>query len=70
MYANLCLIAYFILEMIATNTEMEAAGLTLEQRDYCAHHLIEFMTCRKDNFPWVVACKPQKHKYDHCKYDE
>ena len=63
-----CAIAFPV--MVATDEEMEAAGLTLEQRDYCAHKLIEFFTCRKEKFPYVAACKHLKHNYDTCQYEE
>merc|ERR1711893_155628 len=49
---------------------MRAAGLQDEQRDYCAHLLIDFYKCRKENFPWVVACKGVKHEWDNCQYQD
>ncbi len=49
---------------------MEAAGLRADQRDYCAHHLIDFYKCREQNFPWVAACGDIKHHWDACQFDE
>merc|ERR1711976_749523 len=49
---------------------MSAAGLTEEQRDYCAHHLIDFYKCRRDKFPWVAGCKDIKHHWDTCQYND
>jgi len=57
-------------KMVATEEEMEAAGLPAEERDYCAHHLIDFMKCRKEKFPWVVSCKHEKHIYEECQYND
>lgn len=56
--------------MIATQEEMEAARLKLEQRDYCAHHLIAWKICRKEYFPMNYKCKHEKHIYDLCEFDE
>jgi len=57
-------------KMQATVEEMEAAGLAADQRDYCAHKLIELYKCRQQKFPWVVACKHQRHVYEECQYDD
>ncbi|CAH1156012.1 unnamed protein product [Phaedon cochleariae] len=56
--------------MIATEAEMKSAKLPLEDRDYCAHLLLNFMACRKDNFPFVVKCGHEKHAYLNCKYED
>jgi len=56
--------------MKVTEEQMEAAGILPEQRDYCAHYLIDFKKCRLDHFPWVVACKHEKHLWDECEYNE
>jgi len=57
-------------EMKVTEAEMEAAGLTAEQRDYCAHTLIGFMKCRKQKFPYIAACKHERHVWEQCEYDD
>ncbi|KAJ8920021.1 hypothetical protein NQ315_011671 [Exocentrus adspersus] len=56
--------------MIATEEEMRSAKLPLEDRDYCAHLLINFLACRKDNWPWVVKCEHEKHEYLNCRHDD
>ena len=56
--------------MHATVEEMEDAGLTAEERDYCAHKLIDFMKCRKQKFPYAAACKHQKHEWEQCEYED
>uniref|UniRef100_A0AAY4AAE8 NADH dehydrogenase [ubiquinone] 1 beta subcomplex subunit 7 n=1 Tax=Denticeps clupeoides TaxID=299321 RepID=A0AAY4AAE8_9TELE len=38
-------------EMVATQEQMNLAMLPLEQRDYCAHHLMKFLKCKRDNWP-------------------
>jgi len=56
--------------MVATEQEMDAAGLKPEQRDYCAHTLIDFYKCKRDVFPFVSRCGPEKHAFDHCQYED
>ncbi|KAJ8972543.1 hypothetical protein NQ314_000130 [Rhamnusium bicolor] len=56
--------------MIATEEEMISAKLPREDRDYCAHHLLKFRACRKDNWPFPVLCEHEKHVYLNCKYDD
>lgn len=56
--------------MIATEAEMESAKLEPNERDYCAHKLIEYRGCRRDNFPWVVKCHHEKHAYLNCQHEE
>lgn len=56
--------------MIATEQEMVSAKLPLKDRDYCAHLLLKFRSCRKDNWPWAVNCEHEKHAYLTCQYEE
>ena len=56
--------------MIATVQEMQAAGLEGKNRDFCAHKFIEMLACKKENFPWVVACSHVLHDYEQCEFDE
>jgi len=49
---------------------MEAANIEPPFRDYCAGDLVEFLKCRRDHFPWVIACKPYKHQWEHCLTEE
>lgn len=56
--------------MIATEAEMVSAKLLLEERDYCAHKLIEYKACRADVWPWAYRCAPEKHEYSNCQYEE
>jgi len=57
-------------EPVLTMEQMEAACIDPEWRDYCAHHLVEFDKCRRDHFPWVIACAPQKHAWQQCQVEE
>uniref|UniRef100_A0A8C7JCB2 NADH dehydrogenase [ubiquinone] 1 beta subcomplex subunit 7 n=1 Tax=Oncorhynchus kisutch TaxID=8019 RepID=A0A8C7JCB2_ONCKI len=40
------------------------------QRDYCAHHLIKLMKCKRDNWPNFLACKHERHDWDYCEHQE
>lgn len=57
-------------EMKISEDELKAAKIPLKNRDYCAHLLMAFRVCRKDNFPFVVNCEHEKHAYLNCKYDD
>lgn len=56
--------------MIATEDEMISAKLKLNDRDYCAHLLLKYRACRKDNWPFAVKCSHEKHEYLHCEHEE
>ncbi|XP_011405773.1 PREDICTED: NADH dehydrogenase [ubiquinone] 1 beta subcomplex subunit 7-like [Amphimedon queenslandica] len=57
-------------EMKVTQEEMAEAKVPLNLRDYCAHHFIPLMKCRKDNYylPW--RCKKEKHAWDECEFQD
>lgn len=56
--------------MIATDIEMESAKIPLEDRDYCAHLLLNYGACRADTWPFVYKCAHEKHEYLTCEYEE
>ena len=56
--------------MIATEAEMMSAKLLPEERDFCAHKLLEYKGCRADVWPFVYKCTPEKHEYLNCQYEE
>ncbi|XP_046664479.1 NADH dehydrogenase [ubiquinone] 1 beta subcomplex subunit 7 [Homalodisca vitripennis] len=56
--------------MVATEDEMYSAKVPLPLRDYCAHMYIDFLKCRKENFPFVAKCHHEKHAYHNCEYGE
>ena len=49
---------------------MEAAFIEPFARDYCAHLVVEYEKCKREHFPWVIACTPQKHAWDQCQVEE
>merc|ERR1712150_110468 len=57
-------------KMMVTEEEMNSASLTKDQRDYCAHKVIEFLKCRHDMYPWVSRCSHEKHEFDQCQNDD
>uniref|UniRef100_A0A3P9MJD8 NADH dehydrogenase [ubiquinone] 1 beta subcomplex subunit 7 n=1 Tax=Oryzias latipes TaxID=8090 RepID=A0A3P9MJD8_ORYLA len=57
-------------EMVATQEHMNLAHLPLEQRDYCAHHLLKLMKCKRDNWPNFLACKHERHDWDYCEHQD
>ncbi|XP_067296808.1 NADH dehydrogenase [ubiquinone] 1 beta subcomplex subunit 7 [Pseudorasbora parva] len=56
--------------MVATQEQMNLAMLPVEQRDYCAHHLLKLMKCKRDNFPNFLACKHERHDWDYCEHQD
>lgn len=56
--------------MIATREQMESAKVPIEDRDYCAHKLINYRSCRADVFPFVYKCHHEKHDFLTCEYEE
>ncbi|XP_020835600.1 NADH dehydrogenase [ubiquinone] 1 beta subcomplex subunit 7 [Phascolarctos cinereus] len=56
--------------MVATQQEMSDAQLLLQQRDYCAHHLIRMLKCKRDSFPNFLACGHEKHIWDLCEHQD
>ncbi|KAE8579750.1 hypothetical protein XENTR_v10024166 [Xenopus tropicalis] len=56
--------------MVASQEQMNLAQVPLEQRDYCAHHLIELMKCKRDMWPNFLACKHERHEWDLCQHED
>ncbi|KAK6468762.1 NADH dehydrogenase [Huso huso] len=56
--------------MVATQEQMNEAQLPVEQRDYCAHHLLKLMKCKRDNWPNFLACKHERHDWDYCEHQD
>lgn len=61
---------FLTLVMIATKEQMVSAKLPLEDRDYCAHKLLEYRGCRSEVFPFVYKCAHERHAYLTCEYEE
>ncbi|XP_044743441.1 NADH dehydrogenase [ubiquinone] 1 beta subcomplex subunit 7 [Chrysoperla carnea] len=56
--------------MIATKEQLESAKIALEDRDYCAHLLLEYRGCRTRVWPFAYKCHHEKHNYLNCEYDD
>ncbi|KAM6218269.1 NADH dehydrogenase [ubiquinone] 1 beta subcomplex subunit 7 [Rhynchocyon petersi] len=54
--------------MVATQQQMNDAQLPLHLRDYCAHHLIRLLKCKRDTFPNFLACKHEQHDWEYCEH--
>ncbi|XP_060528386.1 NADH dehydrogenase [ubiquinone] 1 beta subcomplex subunit 7 [Cylas formicarius] len=57
-------------EMVATEEEMRSVKLPLDRRDYCAHHLIKYVSCVRDKWPFAVMCSHEKHVYLTCENED
>merc|ERR1719427_957719 len=57
-------------EMVATQEQMNRAMMNVEQRDYCAHHLLKLMKCKRDYFPNFMACQDERHAWDNCEHED
>ncbi|XP_060038411.1 NADH dehydrogenase [ubiquinone] 1 beta subcomplex subunit 7 [Erinaceus europaeus] len=55
-------------EMVATARQMSEAQLPLAQRDYCAHHLLRLLKCKRDAFPDILRCRPERHAWELCEH--
>uniref|UniRef100_A0A8D0F816 NADH dehydrogenase [ubiquinone] 1 beta subcomplex subunit 7 n=1 Tax=Strix occidentalis caurina TaxID=311401 RepID=A0A8D0F816_STROC len=56
--------------MVATAEELARAQVPLEQRDFCAHHLLRLMRCHRDAFPVPWRCHDLRHAWDACQHHE
>ncbi|KAG8240384.1 hypothetical protein J437_LFUL002526 [Ladona fulva] len=56
--------------MIATDEELSSAKIPLENRDYCAHLLLKYQSCRADVWPFPYKCAHEKHEYLTCEYED
>ncbi|KAJ8373201.1 hypothetical protein AAFF_G00270340 [Aldrovandia affinis] len=57
-------------EMVATQQQLNDAMVPVLQRDYCAHHLLKLMKCKRDNWPNFLACKHERHDWDYCQHQD
>ncbi|XP_064499668.1 NADH dehydrogenase [ubiquinone] 1 beta subcomplex subunit 7 isoform X3 [Pseudopipra pipra] len=56
--------------MVATASQLAQARIPLEQRDFCAHHLLKFLRCQRDNFPLPWGCSELRHHWDSCQHED
>lgn len=63
--------ALFISEMPLSKEAMMSAKIPLEHRDYCAHKLLDYMTCTEKVWPFqLYKCDHEKHVLLNCQYEE
>jgi len=57
-------------EIKATEEEMYLAKIPANRRDYCGHHLIDLMKCKRDNFPFLSKCEHYTHEWNNCQNED
>ncbi|KAF9824838.1 hypothetical protein SFRURICE_018037 [Spodoptera frugiperda] len=57
-------------EMVAREEDLVSAKIPVKYRDYCAHHLLEYQSCRYKNMPLLYKCAHEKHAYLICEKDD
>ena len=55
---------------LATRAEVESAHLPHKWRDYCAHHLLKLMACKRDHTPAFWNCHHYKADLLDCRYED
>ncbi|NXP74726.1 NDUB7 dehydrogenase, partial [Ramphastos sulfuratus] len=56
--------------MVASAEQLAEARVPLEQRDFCAHHLLRLLRCRRDAFPLPWLCHELRHHWDSCQHHD
>ncbi|KAM6389900.1 NADH dehydrogenase [ubiquinone] 1 beta subcomplex subunit 7 [Rhynochetos jubatus] len=54
--------------MVASAEQLAGGRVPLEQRDFCAHHLLRLLRCHRDAFPAPWECQPLRHAWDACQH--
>ncbi|KAM9610381.1 NADH dehydrogenase [ubiquinone] 1 beta subcomplex subunit 7 isoform 1-T2 [Morphnus guianensis] len=54
--------------MVATARQLAEGRVPLEQRDFCAHHLLRLLRCHRDAFPVPWQCRDLRHAWDACQH--
>lgn len=49
---------------------LKSARILPEDRDYCAHYLLQYKICRYNNWPLVYRCAHEKHDFLNCEHDD
>lgn len=68
--ACLFLIFFNYKEIKVSDEDLYWAKIPPNKRDYCAHHLLELVRCRKQNYPFLGECSHYKHDWDNCQNEE
>ncbi|CAH0627218.1 unnamed protein product [Chrysodeixis includens] len=56
--------------MKAREADLISAKIPPKHRDYCAHYLLEYQSCRYKNMPLLYKCAHEKHHYLTCEKDD
>ncbi|XP_061209753.1 NADH dehydrogenase [ubiquinone] 1 beta subcomplex subunit 7 [Neopsephotus bourkii] len=56
--------------MVASAEVLAAARVPLEQRDFCAHHLVKLLRCKRDAFPAPWSCRDLQHGWEACQHHD
>ncbi|KAJ8732657.1 hypothetical protein PYW07_015256 [Mythimna separata] len=57
-------------EMVAREADLISAKIPPKHRDYCAHYLLEYQSCRYKNMPLIYKCAHEKHAFLTCEKDD
>ena len=57
-------------KIVATRLEVESGKLHHRERDYCAHHLLKLLACKRDHMPAFWNCHHYKSQLLDCRYEE
>ena len=56
--------------VFATELEMDSGNIRAKYRDYCAHIMLQYMACRRDNKPFYSRCNGYRHNWEECTYQD
>uniref|UniRef100_A0A2A4J5B4 NADH dehydrogenase [ubiquinone] 1 beta subcomplex subunit 7 n=1 Tax=Heliothis virescens TaxID=7102 RepID=A0A2A4J5B4_HELVI len=56
--------------MVAREEDLISAKIPLKHRDYCAHYLLDYQSCRYKNMPLLYKCSHERHAYLNCEKDD
>lgn len=65
----LIIVIYFSV-MVAKEEDLISCRIPPEDRDYCAHILMEYQQCRYKNMPMIYKCAHEKHALLSCEHQE
>lgn len=57
-------------KVVATREEIDSANIPNKHRDYCAHHLLKLLACKRDYSPAFWHCHHYKEALLDCKLEE
>lgn len=56
--------------MVAREEDLISAKIPHQNRDYCAHYLLDYQSCRYKNMPLLYKCAHERHAYLTCEKDD